>query len=265
MPFQKQGLQEPIKTKKRSASPVKNAGVAKPKLVEPTKASEQKAPDKLESFIQHKGLPKNHIQNYKNLIETVARVEYSRLPKHLIDHGELVTIGSIALHVLFTNQPERDFNITYLSTAMKWAIRNELRYRYKWYALRKDEDASEDNDGFSNGVVDNSKVREAVYETILSVDSMRDAENSHEIRDEAYTPDERSELNEAAKLIRAGIEKLPERDKQILEARFYKNMKMREIGDTFNISPSRTSRVVQSALNKLKKELIKLGYNEQNY
>jgi RNA polymerase sigma factor (sigma-70 family) len=250
-------------------------GMAKPKapLTTPTLAAVTAKPsDKPEAFVQKKGLPKNHIENYKNLIETVARVEYSRLPNHLIDHGELVTIGSIALHVLFTNHPDRDFNVTYLSTAIKWAIRNELRYRYKWYSLRKDDEMSGDEDAgggsdadLESGAVDAGKIREAVYETILSVDSMMEAENPHEIRDEAYTPDERSELNEAGKLIRTAIAKLPEREKQIIEARFYKNMKMREIGETFNISPSRTSRVVQSALNKLKRELIKLGYNEQNY
>lgn len=213
--------------------------------------------------------PQRTVNDYVDLIETVARVEYSRLPNHLVEYSELVNIGAIALHVLFTSNPETEYNVTYLSTAIKWAIRNELRYRYKWYSLKQasetKEEASESdasggnsvNDGFE---VEKNQVREAVYETILSVDSMMEAENPHEIKDDAYTPEESTELKEMAKVVREAITKLPPREKQIIEARFYKNLKMREIGDMFNISPSRISRIVQSGLDKIKLELVRKGY-----
>lgn len=211
--------------------------------------------------------PKKTVNDYVDLIETVARVEYSRLPNHLIDFSEVVNIGAIAIHVMLTSHPDREFNVTYLSTAIKWAIRNELRYRYKWYSLKQvsmegDESSDADGDSVNSGFeAEKSKVREAVYETILSVDSMMDAENPHEIKDGSYTPEENTELKEMAKIVREAIAKLPEREKQIIEARFFKNMKMREIGETFGISPSRTSRIVQSGLDKVKIELQRRGYN----
>lgn len=212
--------------------------------------------------------PKKTVNDYVDLIETVARVEYSRLPNHLIDYSEIVNIGAIAIHVLLTSNPDREFNVTYLSTAIKWAIRNELRYRYKWYSLKStsmdstEEEASADGDEVGGGFeAEKGKVREAIYETILSVDGMMEAENPHEIKDNAYTPEENSELKEMAKIVREAITKLPEREKQIIEARFFKGMKMREIGETFNISPSRTSRIVQSGLDKIKVELQRRGYN----
>lgn len=211
--------------------------------------------------------PKKTVKDYVDLIETVSRVEYSRLPNHLIDFSEVVNIGAIAIHVLLTSNPDREFNVTYLSTAIKWAIRNELRYRYKWYSLKQvsmesDDSAEGDGDAVNNGFeAEKGKVREAVYETILSVDGMMEAENPHELRDGSYTPDERTELKEMAKIVRDAIAKLPEREKQIIEARFFKNMKMREIGETFGISPSRTSRIVQSGLDKVKLELQRRGYN----
>lgn len=210
--------------------------------------------------------PQRTVNDYVDLIETVARVEYSRLPNHLVEYSELVNIGAIALHVLFTSNPDTEYNVTYLSTAIKWAIRNELRYRYKWYSLKqtsevKDGD-SESSDTDVNGGFDADKtqVREAIYETILSVDGMMDAENPHEIKDNAYTPEECTELKELAKVVKEAIAKLPEREKQIIEARFYKNMKMREIGEVFNISPSRISRIVQSGLDKIKVDLVRRGY-----
>jgi len=220
--------------------------------------------------------PKKTVNDYVDLIETVARVEYSRLPNHLIDFSEVVNIGAIAIHVLLTSNPDREYNVTYLSTAIKWAIRNELRYRYKWYSLKQvSMDSSQDDGGGSGGQqgegggdeassgfeAEKGKAREAVYETILSVDGMMEAENPHEIKDNAYTPEESSEVKEMAKIVRDAIAKLPPREKEIIEARFFKNMKMREIGETFNISPSRTSRIVQSGLDKIKVELQRRGYN----
>jgi RNA polymerase sigma factor (sigma-70 family) len=178
---------------------------------------------------------------------------------------------------LLTSNPDKEYNVTYLSTAIKWAIRNELRYRYKWYSLKQvsmdtsepetataagGEGEDEVNAGFQT---EKTKVREAIYETILSVDGMMEAENPHEIKDDAYTPEENSELKEMAKVVREAISKLPEREKQIIEARFFKNMKMREIGETFGVSPSRTSRIVQSGLDKIKIELQRRGYNPQNF
>lgn len=215
--------------------------------------------------------PRKTVNDYVDLIETVARVEYSRLPNHLIDFSEVVNIGAIAIHVLLTSNPERDFNVTYLSTAIKWAIRNELRYRYKWYSLKQvsmdssqetaNAEGGEDDEVSAGFEAEKSKAREAVYGTILSVDSMMESDNPHEIKDNAYTPEENTELKEMAKVVRDAIAKLPEREKQIIEARFFKNMKMREIGETFNISPSRTSRIVQSGLDKIKLELQRRGYN----
>ncbi|MEM0950876.1 MAG: sigma-70 family RNA polymerase sigma factor [Cyanobacteria bacterium P01_H01_bin.74] len=216
--------------------------------------------------------PKKTVNDYVDLIETVARVEYSRLPNHLIDYIEVVNIGAIAVHVLLTSNPDREYNVTYLSTAMKWAIRNELRYRYKWYSLKQvsmDSSQEEGKNGETSGKVDEGfevdkpKAREAMYEAILSVDGMMEAENPHEIRDSAYTPEENSEIKEMAKVVRDVIAKLPDRERKVLEDRFFKNKKMREIGESLGISPSRTSRIVQAGLDKVKVELKRRGYNPE--
>lgn len=210
---------------------------------------------------------KRTVYDYVELIETVARVEYSRLPNHLIDYSELVNIGAIAVHTLLTQNPDTEYNITYLSTAIKWAVRNELRYRYKWYSFKQtaEEDTSSNEAAQSDGdgeevAISKDQVREAVYETIISSDAMQEAENPTELRDDSHTPEESAELTEMAKIIRESINKLPPRERQIVEARFYKNMKMREIGDMYNISPSRISRILQSGLNKVKRDLQRRGY-----
>ncbi len=209
---------------------------------------------------------KRTVYDYVELIETVARVEYSRLPNHLIDYSELVNIGAIAVHTLLTQNPDTDYNITYLSTAIKWAVRNELRYRYKWYSLKQTtteeaETSGEASQGGDDDIeISKDQVREAVYETILSSDAMQEAENPTELKDDSHGPEENAELTEMAIVVRESISKLPPRERQILEARFYKNLKMREIGEIYNISPSRISRILQSGLNKVKRDLQRRGY-----
>ena len=209
------------------------------------------APEKLKS---------RDLKDYMELVETVARVEHSRLPNHLIDASEIVNIGALTIHLLFEKYPERDFNVTYLSTAIKWAVRNELRYRYKWYSLRNtDAEITDGNDcaeAFDDDLApEKGAVREAMYANILSVDGMMEADNPHELRDESQTPDEKTESNELAKLVRKCLDVLPERDRKLIEARYFKNKRMREIGDEFGISASRASRVVQTALTRMKEEM----------
>lgn len=243
-------------------------------------ASESPAPETTASTAEPvQKIVQKTVKDYVELIETVARVEYSRLPNHLIDYSELVNIGAIAIHVMLTSNPDTEFNITYLSTAMKWAIRNELRLRYKWYSLKTvaTEDSSDvagdglsarehsggessDDEGGDDAPTSSDYVREAVYETILSVDSMMEGENPQEIRDDSYTPEQRSELHEMAVIVRQAISRLPERERAVVEARFFHNKRMREIGEEFNISSSRISRIVQSGLDKIKRELERKGY-----
>lgn len=200
------------------------------------------------------------VNDYVELIETVARVECNRLSSHLVDYNELVNIGALAVHMLLTSNPGTEYNISYLSTAIKWAIRNELRRRYKWYTLKTQKETSEED--AQAGAQQQAKIREAVYETILSVDEMAAAENPMEIKDESSTPEESLELTELNKAIRKAITKLPPREKLVLEKRFFQGKKMREIADELKISSSRVSRIVQAGLDRVKVDLKRQGLIE---
>ena len=65
-----------------------------------------------------------------------------------------------------------------------------------------------------------------------------------------FTTDEAASGKEALK-------KLPQREHDLIEAKFFHDKKLRELSDDFNISPSRISRIIQSGLNKIRKELEK--------
>ncbi len=213
------------------------------------------------------------LKDYIDIIQKVARVEYKRIPSHMLDCEELVSIGIIALQALFKNKTEeqlQNYNSSYIATAVRWAIRNELRNRYKWYTLKhKKEDIEEGqeeeySDNQSALDVSPTKVREAVYETILSIDSIMAASSDNDspfdfIKDTSATPDEKAEISELSKLIKEAISKLPQKDRTIVEYRFYRNMQVKQIAAMVGLSSSRITRIVQSALNDVRAYLQKRG------
>lgn len=195
---------------------------------------------------------KFNIKDYMELIETLAKVEYKKLSSnHLMDYSELVNIGTQVVHKLCCNAKEDAYNKSYLSTAIKWAIRNEVRRRYKWYVLKNKKESAYFSDENPNAV------REAVYKTILSIDEMAEAESPTQIRDLKRNPEEKIVFHELSESIKDAIKKLPARERELIECKFYKDKKLREISDEFNLSPSRISRIIQAGLNKIRKELVK--------
>ena len=194
---------------------------------------------------------KVNLREFKDLIETIAKVEYQKFSNsHLIDLPELINIGNHTLYILFKKHSPDEFNNTYLSTAIKWAIRNEVRRRYKWYSLKnRKQQMSEEGE----------EIREEVYKTILSIDEMQDAEVPTQIKAEDKTPEESIELTELKAEIIESMKKLSARERELIEYKFFKEKKLREISDEFNISQSRISRIIQAGLDKIKRDLKKQG------
>lgn len=196
---------------------------------------------------------KVNLREYKNLVETIAKVEYQKFSmSHLVELPELINIGNHTLYILFKNNDPENYNSTYLSTAMKWAIRNEVRRRYKWYSLKNRRTQAETDE-------QNQEVRCEVYKTILSIDEMQDAEVPTQIKAEDKTPEEAIEFIELKDHIVEAIKKLPKRERELIEYKFFKEKKLREIAEEFEISQSRISRIIQSGLDKIKKDLKRQG------
>ena len=137
------------------------------------------------------------------------------------------------------------YNNAYLTKAIKWEIRNEIRRRYRWYTMKNTQP------------VNDSEVREVVYKALVSVEAMAEAENPVIVRDTSMTPSEQAEFDELKAKIKEAITHLPEREKALVEAKFFQDKKLKEISDEFNISQSRISRIIQNALKKVRKELNK--------
>ena len=156
------------------------------------------------------------------------------------------------MYILFKNNSKENYNNTYLATAIKWAIRNEVRRRYKWYTLKNSRKNAIEDDGENN-------VREEVYKTILSIEEMQEAEVPTQIRALDNTPEENIELLELKHEIMESMKKLSPREKELIECKFFQNKKLKDISEEFDISQSRISRIIQAGLDKIKKDLKKQG------
>lgn len=218
---------------------------------------------------------KTLIKQYIGIVQKIARVEHRRIPNHMIEYEELVSIGIIAIQTLIKGKTEEQlahYNDAYIGTAVRWAIRNELRHRYKWYTMKHKKedgdpyledsvDGSDDDLGFS---ISPNKVREAVYETILSIDGLAAAATDNAspfdfIKDTSAMPDEQAEIVEMSKLIKQAIAKLPQKERTVVEYRFYRNMQAKDIATMVGLSPSRITRIIQFSLNQIREFLKSRG------
>ena len=225
---------------------------------------------------------KTLLTQYLGIVQKIARVEHRRIPNHMIEYEELVSIGIIAIQTLIKGKSEEQlehYNEAYIGTAVRWAIRNELRHRYKWYTLKHKRDDAEqyiddsvygestddsDDMGFS---ISPAKVREAVYETILSIDGLAAAATDNAspfdfIKDSSAMPDEKAEIVEMSKLIKAAIAQLPQKERTVVEYRFYRNMQAKDIAVMVGLSPSRITRIIQFSLNQIREFLKSRGREE---
>ena len=196
-----------------------------------------------------------NLSQYKDLIETISKVEYKKFSNlGLIELSEVINLANYTVYYLINNSANRiTYNDAYLIKAIKWAIRNEMRRRYKWYSMKNPETPEQE------------QVKDAVYKTILSIEEMAEAENPTLIKDSDRTPEEKAEIVELKNRICEVMKKLSQREQDLIEAKYFYDKKLKDISEEFNISQSRISRIIQNALEKIKKELLKQeqlnGYN----
>ena len=207
---------------------------------------------------------KNKLKEYLDIVQKVARVEHRRIPSHMVEYEELLSIGIIAIQALIKNKtPEQleKYNAAYIATAVRWAIRNELRIRYKWYSLKHKADTEYDQDEAVEGMdMEKAKVRETIYETVLTIDGLAAAASDNDspfdfLKDPHAMPDENAEITEMGRMIREAISKLPPKERTVVEYRFYRNMQVKDIAKQVGLSSSRVTRIVQASLNTVKEYL----------
>ena len=194
-----------------------------------------------------------NLSQYKDMIETISRVEYNKFSSlGLIELSEVINLANYTVYCLVNSGNKELYNESYLSKAIKWAVRNEMRRRYKWHVM-KDQEST-----------DLEMVKDAVYKTILSIDELAEAENPTYIKDSDRTPEEKAEIIDLKRRISEIMKTLPQREQDLIEAKYVYDKKLKEISAEFNISQSRISRIIQNGLEKIKKELLRQEQLDEN-
>ena len=199
------------------------------------------------STIRKVRLDREILAQYKDLIETVSKVEYKKFSSlGLIELSEIIALSNYTVYYLIKNSKNKElFNTAYLTKAVKWAIRNEMRRRYKWYVMKNET------------VTEKEQIKDAVYKTIFSIEEMSESDNPTQIKDTHRNPEEKAEIIELKNRIQDAMKNLSQREQDLIEAKYLYDKKLKDISVEFNISLSRISRIIQNALDKIKKELLK--------
>ena len=204
----------------------------------------------MQTTTKEKVLKDAGLRKYSDLINKIAKVEYRSIAsQYLVEFDELVNIGFQTINILCNDKNFENLNESYLSTAIKWAIRNELRSRYKWYGVRHQKTFLTEDE--------RNDLREAIYKTVISTDEVFDGDRTLEIKDVKNTPEENCEFAMLSTSIKSAVMTLPRRERELIESKFFQDKKLHEISDEFSISPSRISRIIKQGLDKIKDELIK--------
>ena len=131
------------------------------------------------------------------MINKIVKVEYKTIAaQHLVEFDELVNIGIQTVDILCNQHRDdedgEEYNESYLATAIKWAIRNELRRRYRWHGVKSQRPVD----------ADKNELREAIYKTILSTDEMFESDKPFEVKDVRRNPEESCEFNQISSAIK---------------------------------------------------------------
>ena len=66
-----------------------------------------------------------NLKEYTNLIETVSKVEFSKISSYgLIEYPEIVNLATHTVYIILNYRNPDLYNNDYLTKAIKWALRN---------------------------------------------------------------------------------------------------------------------------------------------
>jgi RNA polymerase sigma factor (sigma-70 family) len=224
---------------------------------------------KIDSNSSNKG---NGVGKYLPIVEMIARKEVASKSKQMISFDELVNTGLIAINKLIEGaqlNPGTEYNSSYIAQSVKWAMKDEMRSRQSWYGVKKvisvdqvqqDAKAAAKDATGTTEIKNADDARKAVFEVIMSVDSME--------ADLGYTPADPNGQEESEKLemlemkasLKKMISKLPDNLRKVIEMRFYKNMTGNEVAEKLSVTPSRISHMIREGVKKLKVLMVTEGY-----
>ena len=201
---------------------------------------------------RHIHLTKEQLQKYVDVVRLVAYAEYSRLDYSnanlfFVDYEELVSIGIIAVQVLiYDKTPEQleryeGIGVFYVATAVRWAIRNEMRIRYQWYKLHNMDSYREEEGMFNetDSIKQKWDVVVGIYSTIYEMFEQLGEDDYGEVE---------KEVSDMWGLINEAIDALPPKAKNIARDKIVLELSLSELEKKYqDLSKDRVKRLLTSS------------------
>ena len=228
---------------------------------------------KIDSSTSNKG---KDVAQFMPIVEMIAKKEYSGKTGKILSYDELVNTGLIAINKLIEvakNSETVEYNSSYIAQSVKWAMKDELRSRQSWYGVKKvvalDKDSidatgakSKEETGTAREEIKTlDDARKAVFEVIMSVDSMAEDTGFSPADPNGVDESDRLELLSMKNSLKKAVAKLPDNLRKVIELRFYKNASGNEVADELGVSPSRISHMIKEATKKLRVLMMAEGYD----
>ena len=222
--------------------------------------------------------PQLVVQNYFNLVQAIASKIKRRLPAH-VDVEDLVQTGMIGLleaSSRFDATRMIDFS-SYANSRITGAILDELR---KWdtcsrqdrktareiefvkQSLRATKGCEPGREEIAEAVglglaeYDRTlhRLESAKQPSLQSDDHDADpAEELNQLPSKDQTPFEACSKKEDFKLLRTYIKQLKPRNRQVLELYYFKDMGLKQIGETLGVGEARVSQIHKQAVSELRR------------
>lgn len=183
------------------------------------------------------------IFSYLPLVKKIAKNVYTRIPKH-IEYNELVNAGAIGLisSIKKAKIKSKPQFFCYLQIRIKGAIIDELR-KQDWLSrrMRKYVRLNSIN---NDAPIRHINIDEAVQYQVESKE------------EDVNNPENKYFKQKDKELLYKAIKQLPDREKDIVNLYYFKELKINEISKILGVSEPRISQLHQKALSILKSQLI---------
>jgi RNA polymerase sigma factor for flagellar operon FliA len=169
--------------------------------------------------------------------------DFMRKVPRSVQREDLVAAGSMGLlHALRSNRHTCPEMLTaYARIRIRGAVIDELR-RHDWSPRRRR----------APGVPATAAQPEKVGVVVIGFD---DLPPTHSIREEGPSPLEHLEVRRGAVEIRSAVDKLPPRERTIVQMRYFEEVPSKAIASTLGLSEARVSQLLARATSELKRLL----------
>ena len=188
--------------------------------------------------------------SHMHLVLSIVADFMRRVPRS-VQREDLVAAGSVGLLHALRSQKHTcpEMLAAYARIRIRGAVIDELR-RHDWSPRRRRTAESKEVPVLTNGPVVKAEEKPGVV-----IVGIEDLPPSHSLCEQGLSPLEEVELRRSNIQVRSAVEKLPTRERTIVQMRFFQDVPSKAIASTLGLSEARISQLLARATSQLRQLL----------